>query len=119
MTKEELNQYITLNNKFTKECERVVNELSRIKDTYYRHCTDFSIDGDTVYAKGTSYVMGELEEFEEMFSKDLLTFSPQELKKYVDNVIKAKEDEEARIKHQLVSLKEELGGLSRWRGMLV
>lgn len=118
MTKEELNQYITLNNKFRKECERVVEELSRIKDTYYDHCTDFNIYRDTVYAKGTSYVMGELEEFEEMFSKDLLTFSPQELKKYVDNVIKAEEDEEARIKHQLASLKDD-GGLSRWRGMLI
>ena len=119
MTKEELNQYITLNNKFREECERVVNELSRIKDTYYDHCTDFNIYGDTVYAKGTAYVMGELEEYEEMFSKDLLTFSPQELKKYVDNIINAKEEEEARIKHQFVSLKEEVGGLSRWRGMLI
>ena len=94
MTKQELEQYGKLNEKFVSDCERVCKELSRY-DGSYDFLDSFILEDDEVYGHGHEWwSYGGHEEHEEYFDAVLLTYSDEELREYVDKRIEEKNKRE-------------------------
>lgn len=113
-TKEELNQFIWDNSKFNYICKNICKELSRYDDTF-RFMNKFTIEDKKVCCDGDEYwSYGGHEHYKDYFDIELLTYSKEELKEYVDKKVaerdtklkKEKEEKEAyRKKQELKELK--------------
>ena len=100
MTSKEIETYVDSREKFIRECERVCIEMRRFNDDYI-FLEKFEVDGDFVEGEGEEHLWGgEAEIVYQYFPVGLLAFSNEELKQYVDDLIKEKEDEEKLYKQQ-------------------
>ena len=113
MTKEELKQYSELQLKFAKDVNRVANYLGKINDD-----SDYSdlkfIDYYYLDEDGQVYTFGEetwnyggYEKHYGDFDAEMLTWTDDELRKYVDQIKKGKEEERVREEIEKAKKKEE------------
>lgn len=128
MTKEELEKFIELNDKFTNDCERVVKILESSKERTeheyrdIRYAETFYLEDNSVYWEGEeTWLYGGNETNRGYFDADYLTMTDKELMKVVDKENeeynkklmekkKKKEKEEKERKFAMFNkLKEELG----------
>jgi len=120
-TKEELKQFIWDNSKFNYICKNICKELSRWDDCF-KFMDQFTIQDKNVCCDGDEYwSYGGHEHYTDYFDIELLTYSKDELKEYVDKKVaerdaklkKEKEEKEAYRKEQelkeLKRLKEKYG----------
>lgn len=107
-TKEELNQFIWDNSKFNYICKNICKELSRYDDNF-KFMNQFTIQDTNVCCDGDEYwSYGGHEHYTDYFDIELLTYSKEELKEYVDKKVterdaklkKEKEEKEAYRKEQ-------------------
>lgn len=92
MKKEELVEFGKQYAGFVGDCKRVVRELSRYNKNPYSFCDFFYIEGDTVCAEGDElFMMGGCTRHSCDFPLDLLSYTDEELSRYVDKMI-AKRD---------------------------
>ena len=100
MTQEEIKTYVDSRENFIKECKRVCNEMYRF-DYDYIFLEKFEVDGNDVEGEGEEHLWGgETEIVYQSFPVELLELSNEELKQYVDDLIKEKEDKEKLNKQQ-------------------
>ena len=109
MTKEEVKTLESLYNKFLTKCEKICEELDRWEDGY-GYCKDFIPMGDEVYCHGHEYwSYGGHAEHKKYFPKMLLTYTQEEVKNYVDNLLtleKQKREELERLEKEKEEEKE-------------
>lgn len=100
MTSKEIETYIDSRENFIKECKRVCNEMHRFNYDYI-FLEKFEVDGNNVEGEGEEHLWGgEVEIVYQSFPVKLLELSNEELKQYVGDLIKEKEDKEKRNKQQ-------------------
>lgn len=108
MTKEEFNQYSELQEKFAKDVFRVVSFLKEI-DENLKFVSEFQLlDDGSIQTHGWEYwaFQGSEEHYGE-FDAEMLTWTDDELRKYVDQVKKEKEEERAREEIEKIRMNEE------------
>ena len=108
MTKEEFNQYSELQKKFDKDVQRVVSFLKEI-DEDLNFVDEFQlIDTNQVKTHGWEYCAFQgSEEHYGYFDAEMLTWTDDELRKYVDQIKKGKEEERVREEIEKTRKKEE------------
>ena len=108
MTKEEFNQYSELQKKFDKDVQRVVSFLKEI-DEDLNFVDEFQlIDTNQVKTHGWEYwAFQGSEEHYGYFDAEMLTWTNDELRKYVDQVKKEKEEKRAREEIEKTRMNEE------------
>ena len=108
MTKEEFNQYSELQKKFDKDVQRVVSFLKEI-DEDLNFVDEFQlIDTNQVKTHGWEYwAFQGSEEHYGYFDAEMLTWTDDELRKYVDQIKKGKEEERVREEIEKTRKKEE------------
>ena len=108
MTKEEFNQYSELQKKFDKDVQRVVSFLKEI-DEDLNFVDEFQlIDTNQVKTHGREYwAFQGSEEHYGYFDAEMLTWTDDELRKYVDQIKKGKEEERVREEIEKTRKKEE------------
>lgn len=100
MTSQDIETYVNSRENFIQECKRVCNEMQRFNYDYI-FLETFEVDGNTVDGEGEEHLWGgETEIVYQSFPVDLLELSNEELKQYVDDLIKEREDEEKLNKQQ-------------------
>jgi hypothetical protein len=100
MTSKEIETYIDSRENFIKECKHVCNEMHRF-DYDYIFLETFEVEGDNVEGEGEEHLWGgETDIVYRSFPVELLGLSNEELKQYVDGLIKEKEDQEKLNKQQ-------------------
>jgi hypothetical protein len=107
MTKEEIKQYSELQKKFDKDVERVVSFLKEIDDDL-RFVDEFQLVDGSVKTHGWWYwAFQGSEEHYGFFDAEMLTWTDDELQKYIDQVKKGKEEEHASEEIEKARKKEE------------
>ena len=100
MTQEDIETYVDSREKFIQECKRVCNEMQRFNYDYI-FLETFEVYDNNVEGEGEEHLWGgETEIVYQSFPVELLELSNEELKQYVDDLIKEKENEEKRNKQQ-------------------
>ena len=100
MTSKEIETYVDSREKFIQECKRVCNEMQRY-DHDYAFLEKFEVDGDNVEGEGEEHLWGgETDMVYKCFLVELLEMSNEELKHYVDILIKVKKEQEKLYKQQ-------------------
>lgn len=100
MTSQDIKTYVEYRENFIRECMRVCNEMQRF-DYDYIFLEKFEVDGNDVEGEGEEHLWGgEIEIVYQSFPIELLELSNEELKQYVNDLIKEKEDEEKLNKQQ-------------------
>jgi len=115
MKKEELKQFLKLRDKFEDACSDICNEL-RHYDNNFMYVDDFYIDEDSVRCEGDEYwSYGGHEHHTKYFDIKLLTYSDDELKEYVSNLIleKNKKKEKDLAEKEQYQKEQELKELKR------
>ena len=109
MTQEELKVYSELQEKFAKAVYHVVGYLKEISEDFERvHM--FYLRGDGMVETYGSYFScrwQSTEEYHGSFDSEMLTWTDDELQKYVDHVKKGKEEECVREEIEKARKKEE------------
>ena len=91
MTKEEFKQYSELQEKFAKDVFRVIGFLKEI-DSDLKFVDRFQLNDESVETHGWEYGMYQYsEEHYGVFDADMLTWSDEQLREYVDKKIKERE----------------------------
>ena len=108
MTQEEFKQYSELQEKFDKDVQRVVNFLKEI-DEDLNFVDEFQlIDTNQVKTHGREYCAFQgSEEHYGYFDAEMLTWTDDELRKYVAQIKKGKEEERVREEIEKARKKEE------------
>lgn len=107
MTKEELKQYSELQEKFAKDIFRVANFLKEI-DEDLKFVSEFQLDDGSVKTHGWEYGIYQYqEEHYGYFDSEMVTWTDDELRKYVDQIKKGKEEERVRDEIEKARKKEE------------
>lgn len=108
MTKEEFNQYSELQEKFAKDVWRVVSFLKEI-DEDLNYVSEFQLlDGVSVQTHGWENGMYQYhEEHYGFFDAEMLTWTDDELREYVEQIKKGKEEERVREEIEKARKKEE------------
>lgn len=91
MTKEEFKQYSELQEKFAKDVFRVIGFLKEI-DAELNFVTEFQLNGESVETHGWEY--GKYQYSEEhygVFDAEMLMWTDEQLREYVDKKIKERE----------------------------
>lgn len=92
MTEEKIKTLETLYNEFLTKCLKICEELKRFKRNY-GYCDEFIPMGNNVYCHGHEYwSYGGDEEYEEYFPTILLTYTEEEVKNHVDNLLSLAEE---------------------------
>lgn len=103
MTEEKLKEFEDLYNEFLTKCKKVCEELKRL-ERGYGYCDEFTPMGDDVYCHGHEYwPYGGHEEHEKYFPTILLTYTREEIKNYVDNLLtlaKQEREEKERLEKE-------------------
>lgn len=96
MKKEELKQFLELYDKFEDTCLDIRNELSYY-DSDFKYVDEFYIDDKRIRCEGDEYwSYGGHEHHTKYFNIDLLTYSDDELKEYVSNIILEESEKKAK-----------------------
>lgn len=108
MTQEELEKYSELQKQFAKDVWRVAAFLQEI-DEDLKYVDEFQLtDTNQVHTHGWEYwAFQGSEEHYGYFDAEMLTWTDEELQKYVDQVKKGKEEERAREEIEKARKKEE------------
>ena len=114
MTKEELKQYIDLNNKFITRCGEIAQIMKKCNYSY-NYIDNWSLDGDWVHGTGDEYWnYGGHESHTVFFDTVWLAMSDEELNKIADDWLekqriekaqKLKEEEAKKREQELAELK--------------
>lgn len=106
-TKEELKNFLWDYNKFEYICEDICKELSRW-DESFKFMDEFSIDDKSVKCEGDEYwSYGGHEHYIDYFDVELLTYSKDELKEYVDKKVAERDTELQKEKEEKEAYKKE------------
>jgi len=90
MTKDELFDYINLQDKFQNKCEHICSLLSSVNNSY-KYLSDFEIYEEEIHGEGDEYwSYGGHEHYSEKFPLKLVYSSDKEIKKYVEEELKKK-----------------------------
>ena len=109
MTNEELKSYSELQEKFAKDVERVVGHLREVSEDY-EYIDMFYLRDDGMietYGSHFSYKWQTSDEYHGSFDAEMLTWTDEELKKYVERVKKGKEEKRVREEIEKARKKEE------------
>jgi len=107
MTKDEFKQYSELQEKFAKDVFRVVGFLKEI-DADLKFVSEFQLNDGSVTTHGWEYWAYQgSEEHYGIFDADMLTWTDDELKKYVEQIKRGKEEERCREEIEKTRKKEE------------
>ena len=107
MTQEEFQQYSELQKKFAKDVLRVVSFLKKI-DYDLKFVSEFQLDDGMVYTHGWEYwAFQGSEEHHGEFDAEMLTWTDDELREYVEQIKKGKEEERVREEIEKTRKKEE------------
>jgi len=108
MTQEEFKQYSELQEKFAKDVKRIVSFLKEI-DEDLNFVDEYQlIDTNQVHTHGWEYwAFQGSEEHYGYFDAEMLTWTDDELKKYVEQIKKGKEEERVREEIEKTRKKEE------------
>ena len=108
MTKEEFKQYSELQEKFAKDVDRVTNYLGKINDDLKFIDYYYLDEVGQVYTFGEeTWNCGGYEKHYGDFDAEMLTWTDDELLKYVDQIKKGKEEERVREEIEKANKKEE------------
>lgn len=92
MTKNELDLYEQLKDRFQLRCEVICCILEPLKKAY-KHLTDFEINGELVYGEGMEYWSFGGEEMHcAYFPKEYIYMDDNEIHKIVDDELKKREE---------------------------
>lgn len=109
MTEEKVKEFEDLYNEFIAKCLKICGELERV-ERGYNYCNEFTLMGDDVYCHGHEYwPYGGHEEHEKYFPTILLTYTREEIKNYVDNLLtlaKQEREEKERLEKERKEKKE-------------
>ena len=107
MTQEEFKQYSELQEKFEKDVFRVACFLKEI-DEDLKFVSEFQLEEGSVKTHGWEYwAFQGSEEHYGYFDAEMLTWTDDELSKYVDQIKKGKEEERIREEIEKARKKEE------------
>lgn len=107
MTKEEFKQYSELQEKFAEDVFRVVGFLKEI-DTELLFVSEFQLNGGAVETHGWEHGMYQYhEEHYGVFDGEMLTWTDDDLREYVDQIKRGKEEERVRAEIEKARKKEE------------
>ena len=107
MTQEEFKTYSELQVKFAEDVDRVTNFLCKI-DYSLNYITEYYLENGTVFTHGWEYwSYGGQEEHTSCFDADMLTWSDDKLKKYVDDILAERERERIKKVEETEKKKEE------------
>lgn len=107
MTQEEFKQYSELQEKFAKDVWRVISFLKEINEDL-KFVSEFQLANGMVNTHGWEYgVYQYREEHYGEFDEEMLMWTNDELRKYVNNVKKGKEEERIRNEIEETRRKEE------------
>lgn len=115
MTKEELNQFIDLNDKFVNRCKEIAQIMKRCNYSY-NYIDDWSLDGNSVCGTGDEYwSYGGHESHTVWFDTAWLTKTDEELNKIADEWLdKQRREKEQKLKEEEAKKREqELAELKR------
>lgn len=108
MTTEELKLYSKLQEKFAADVDRVTDFLKEIDSDVAFTNMGFYLEDGTVFTRGDeTWAYGGYEEHSGCFDAEMLTWTDEELRKYVDQVKKGKEEERVREEIEKARKKEE------------
>ena len=108
MTKEELKLYSELQEKFAVDVDRVTDFLKEIDHEVAFTNMGFYLEDGTVYTRGDErWSYGGYEEHSGCFDAEKLTWSNDELKKYVDEIKAEKERAHIKKVEETEKMKEE------------
>lgn len=92
MTQKELDEYIKLQDKFQSRSEAICKILKPLNSSY-DYLSDFYIEGDKVYGEGYEYwSYGGCERHSASFSLSYICMSDNNIKEYVNEVIRKREE---------------------------
>ena len=87
MSEKEVKTLETLYNEFLAKCLKICEELKRV-ERGYGYCNEFKLMDEEVHCHGHEYwSYGGHEEYEKTFPSILLTYTEEEVKNYVDNLL--------------------------------
>ena len=99
MTEKNLSEYILLQDIFQRRCEEVCRMLTPLNDSY-RYLETFEIIDNEVYGEGDAYYgYGGHEHHSQKFPSNFLWKDDEEIKQYVEDELKKRE--QAKIEEQL------------------
>lgn len=108
MTKEEFKQYAELQEKFAADVDRVTNFLKEIDHDVAFTDMGFYLEDETVFTRGSeTWSYGGYEEHSGCFDGEMLTWTDDELRKYVEQIKKGNEEERVREEIEKARKKEE------------
>ena len=100
MTSKEIETYVDSREKFIQECKRVCNVMQRFNHDYI-FLEKFEADDNIVEGEGEEHLWGgETDIVYQSFPVELLELSNEELKQYVDDLIKEKKEQEKLYEQQ-------------------
>lgn len=107
MTKQELDLYEKLQDRFQLRCEMICHILRPLDNAYY-YVYDFEINGDLIECEGMEYWSygGEEKHYAE-FPKEYIYMDDKEIQKIVDAELKNRDEEKSRKKALAEKLKSE------------
>lgn len=108
MTREEFKQYSELQEKFAKDVFRVVSFLKEI-DEDLKFVSEFQLlDDGSIQTHGWEYwAFQGSEEHYGFFDSEMLTWTDEQLREYVEQIKKGKEEERVREEIEKAKKKEE------------
>ena len=107
MKKEELKQFLKLYNKFENRCSFICRELSSWNEDF-KFVDQFYIEDNSVRCEGDEYWnFGGHEHHIKYFDINLLTYSDDELKEYVSNLILEESEKKAKEIAEIEKRKKE------------
>ena len=109
MTQKELSDYILLQDIFQRRCEEVCGLLIPLNDSY-NYLSDFEIysDPDEVWGEGDEYwSYGGHEHHSQKFPSNFLWKDDEEIKQYVEDELKRREQEKEAERLRIQRIQEE------------
>ena len=109
MTQKELSDYILLQDIFQRRCEEICRMLTPLNDSY-RYLSDFEIysDPDEVWGEGDEYwSYGGHEHHSQKFPSNFLWKDDEEIKQYVEDELKRREQEKEAERLRIQRIQEE------------
>lgn len=108
MTQEEFKQYSELQKKFAADVGRVTNFLKEIDHDVAFTDMGFYLEDETVFTRGSeTWSYGGYEEHSGCFDGEMLTWTDDDLREYVDQIKRGKEEERVRAEIEKARKKEE------------
>lgn len=107
MTEKDVQDYILLQDKFQARCEKVCKLLRPLHDSY-RYLSEFEISDNEVWGEGDEYIVyGEFEHHSAKFPLSFLWKDDEEIKQYVEDELKKREQEKETERLRVQKIQEE------------